>query len=168
MQGYKQVQSENAIVKNWRPLFVFLISAYAVACVGNLITAPSLADWYAGLEKPAFTPPGWVFGAAWSFLYSSMAIAAWRVWLRRAEKKVDSSLLLYHAQLFLNLLWTVLFFGFHNPLFALVDIILLQLANIATADCFYKIDKLSGALFGPYILWVSFATILNFYIWIAN
>ena len=169
MQGYKQVQSENAILKHWRSLVVFLICAYAVACIGNLITAPALVDWFADLEKPAYTPPGWVFGAAWSSLYSSMAIAAWRVWLRRyLRKNIATALILYHVQLILNLAWTISFFGMHNPLLALAAIVLLQLANIATAASFHKIDRLSGFLFIPYILWVSFATILNFYICLAN
>jgi translocator protein len=169
MQAYRTLTSAKAALKrSWRSLALFLTITLAVACLGALITEPALVDWYTNLQKPIFTPPGWAFGAAWAFNYSSMAIAFWRVWLKRKQTKILAAALLYHLQLLLNLLWIVAFFGMHNPGLAFGDIILLQIANIATAICFFEIDNLSGYILTPYLCWVSFASVLNSYIWIIN
>ncbi len=167
MQACNQT-TQSQLKTSWRPLAVFLTCTFAIASIGSLITEPALVDWYVNLEKPSFTPPGYVFGIAWSFLYSTMAVAMWRVWLRKKREDITLATVLYHTQLGLNLFWTIAFFGMHNPALALIDIFLLQLANIATTICFAKIEKLAGLLFLPYVLWISFATVLNFYIWISN
>ncbi len=167
MQACK-LTADSKLKSSWRSLAACLTLAFAVACIGGFVTEPALLDWYVNLDKPSFTPPGWVFGVAWSFLYSSMSVAMWRVWLKRQSFRITQAAVFYHVQLALNLLWTILFFGMHNPALALIDICLLQLANIATCVNFGKIDKIAGALFIPYVLWISFAAILNFYIWISN
>ncbi|MBX9688907.1 MAG: tryptophan-rich sensory protein [Candidatus Obscuribacterales bacterium] len=168
MQSYSKISANPSISKQWRSLAVFLTIAFGIATIGSIITEGEIPHWYAMLDKPSFTPPGWVFAAAWSFLYSAMSVAMWRVWCRRHTKNIGNALTSYNCQLFLNCAWTIIFFGLHNPGFALVDIVLLQLANIATAIYFHRIDKIAGLLFIPYIAWISFAAVLNFYIWIAN
>lgn len=167
MQGYDKLSSR-FLMPSWRALVVFLTVTFSVALIGSLITAPALADWYLTLQKPAFTPPGWVFGAAWTFNYSAMAVAYWLVYLQRKTKPIGAATVWYHLQLSLNLLWVILFFGMHNPGLAFGEIILLQLANIGTAIAFFNINRLSGYLFIPYICWVSLACVLNCYVWIAN
>jgi translocator protein len=168
MQGCRELLSAGQLHNSRRSLILFLTIAFAVACLGSLIMEPGLVDWYTRLEKPVFTPPGWAFGAAWSFNYSSMAVAFWRVWLKRAQAKVQSAAIFYHLQLVLNVVWTWTFFEMHSPGLAFGCINILQLANIATALSFARIDRLSAYLLIPYLCWVSFATVLNFYIWIAN
>jgi len=168
MQAYSKMSSKPSYNSSWHSLALFVGIAFAVAFVGSMITEPALHSWYAHLEKPSFTPRGWVFGAVWSFLYSTMSFAFWRVWNKRGQANISVATVLYHFQLLLNLGWTFAFFGIHQPGLAFADILFLQLANFATAISFYKVDKLSGFLFIPYIWWISFASILNLYIWIAN
>ena len=168
MQECRKVSTGVLLARGWRPLALFLTVSFAVAIVSGQIVESSLVDWYFAIEKPVFTPSPAVFAVAWSFIYSSMAIAMWRVWSQQHRRNIQQAVVLYHVQLLLNFVWTVLFFGFQSPGIAFAEIILLQLCNIATALSFYKIDKLAGLIFVPYILWVSFASILNFFIWIAN
>lgn len=136
-----------------------------VAGIGGLATAPNIPTWYAGLAKPAWTPPGWIFGPVWSFLYLSMAVAAWLVW-RRGNALVP--LTLFAVQLTFNMAWSWLFFGLHNPSAAFVDIVLLWVAITATMLAFWLRSTLAGLLFVPYLAWVSFAVLLNFTIWRLN
>lgn len=168
MQQCSKAPTLRFALQSWRSLVLFLTITFGVALIGGLITEPALKDWFVDLEKPEFMPPPMAFAIAWSLLYPAMAFALWRICLQRKKCNVKTAVLLYHIQLVLNLFWTVAFFGMHNPLLALCDIAVLQLFNIATAVSFSKIDKIGGALFVPYILWVSFASILNFFIWIAN
>lgn len=162
------MSAEVLLARGWRPLALFLTLSFAVAFSSCQIVQSSLVDWYFAIEKPAYMPPPWVFGAGWSMIYSTMAIAMWRVWTQQHRRQILPAFVLYHVQLLLNFVWTVLFFGFQSPGFAFAEIIVLQFCNIATAMAFHKIDKIAGLLFLPYILWVSFASVLNFYIWIAN
>lgn len=122
-------------------------------------------DWYRGLAKPAWTPPGWVFGPAWTLLYMLMATAAWRVW-----KRVGWTLPLrcWLVQLALNAAWTPIFFGLQQPAWAFAEIVLLWLAIAATLRQFLTIDRAAGWLLVPYLLWVTFASALNFAIWRLN
>ncbi len=125
--------------------------------------------WYAELVKPALTPPSWVFGPAWTTLYALMGIAAFLVWKQGWEKKrVKVALGVFGVQLFLNVIWSIIFFGFKSPGWALVDIVLLWLAIVLTLAAFYKVSKPAAYLLLPYILWVSFALYLNYSIWILN
>jgi benzodiazapine receptor len=125
--------------------------------------------WYSTLSKPFFTPPSWLFGPAWTVLYILMAISAFLVWKKGFEKKqVKSALKLFAIQLVLNLSWSPVFFGAHNPLLALVIIVVMWIFILKTILAFGKIDKIASYLLYPYIAWVSFASILNFSIWILN
>ena len=128
----------------------------------------STGGWYAWLAKPSWNPPSWVFGPAWTILYAMMAMAAWRVWLYGGWAKQKVALSLFVAQWALNALWTPLFFGLHRPGWALVEILVLLAAILATIRTFWRVDRPAGALLLPYAAWVSFATALNWTIWRMN
>ena len=142
-----------------------VVVCLGVAGIGGLATAPNIPTWYAGLVKPAWTPPGWLFGPVWSFLYLSMAVAAWLVW-RRGNALVP--LTLFAIQLAFNAAWSWLFFGLHSPGAAFIDVVFLWAAIAATMLVFWFRSTIAGLLFMPYLAWVSFATVLNFTIWRLN
>jgi translocator protein len=150
---------------HWLALVVLLILCFAVAGVGGLATAPSIPNWYTGLAKPSWTPPSWVFGPVWSVLYLSMAVAAWLVW-RRGDAVVP--MVLFGIQLVFNAAWSWLFFWLHSPGAAFIDIVLLWMAIAVTTVVFWRRSTLAGILFVPYLMWVSFAAVLNFAIWRLN
>jgi tryptophan-rich sensory protein len=137
--------------------------------IGSVFTASSLENWYLLLEKPAFTPPSWVFFPAWVILYTLMGISLYLVWERGSQgQEIKMGLLIFGIQLGLNVLWSFLFFGLKSPYYAFVEIVLLWLAIFLTILKFRKISKTASYLLFPYILWVSFAMLLNYYIWILN
>ncbi len=141
-----------------------------VGAAGSLFTtADTLNNWYAKLNKPAFNPPDWVFGPVWTTLYLMMGLAAFLVWRKGLDKKaVRNALLCFLVQLAFNALWSPLFFGLRSPGLALIDIMLLQLAIIATLICFEEISIPATLLLVPYLLWVSFAAIVNLSIYFLN
>jgi len=149
-------------------LILWLALCYGAAFLGSLATDPAIPTWYAGLNKPPFTPPNWLFGPVWTLLYTLMGIAAWLVWRRRAEWQVWPALLFFCLQLALNVLWSFLFFGLHNPGLALVDITALGLLILATTAAFWPISRAAGVLMLPYLAWVGFAAVLNYYVWRLN
>ena len=137
--------------------------------------APGLIDsqfmpgpWYVALQKPSWTPPGAVFGPVWTILNISMGIAAWLVWRRAGFYGAPLALGLFLAQLIFNGLWSYLFFGLHQPGLAFVEILLLWLMILATLIAFWRVQPAAGALLAPYLLWVSFASVLNFQLWRLN
>lgn len=126
-------------------------------------------SWYSTLNKPFFTPPSWLFGPAWTVLYVLMAISAVLIWRRGIkEKPVKEALKVFGIQLVLNLSWSPIFFGAKNILLALLVIVIMWIYIVKTIWAFGRIDKTAGYLLYPYLLWVSFATILNFSVWILN
>jgi translocator protein len=157
-------------MKRWVVLAALLAASAVVAAAGGLFTQTAPGSWYAGLRLPAWQPPGWLFGPVWTVLYIVMAVAAWRVWDRgrRAGVPVGGALGLYFVQLALNLGWTLVFFGLEAPFLAFLEIVLLLAAIVATMLAFVRIDRLAGALFVPYVAWVTFAAALNFAIWRLN
>ena len=128
----------------------------------------STGGWYAGLAKPAWNPPGWLFGPVWTVLYALMAVAAWRVWRRGGWARQKTALGLFILQWALNALWTPLFFGLHKPAWALVEIVILLAALLATWRAFWRVDRPAGLMLAPYAAWVAFATALNGAIWWLN
>ena len=150
-------------------LLFFLILCFGVAWTGAQVS-PGIAssEWYDQLNKPDWNPPGWLFGPVWTTLYIMMAFAAWRIWRRLGFAGGKKELSLFGIQLFLNGLWSQLFFNAQNPGLAFIEIIVLLAAIIATSVSFYRRDRLAGWLMVPYILWVSFATVLNGTIWVIN
>lgn len=126
-------------------------------------------EHYLTLKTPSFAPPGWVFGPVWTILYIMMAIAAYRILRLGWERgEVRIALIMFGLQLFFNLIWTQLFFGWQMRGVAFLDIILLLAVLIITAVKFFHLDHVAGYLLIPYILWVSFASILNLSIWLMN
>lgn len=142
-------------------LGLFILAVIAVSVLGGLATAAAIPEWYATLPKPSWTPPNWVFGPAWTTLYILMALAAWLVWRRRRVVEVRGALFAWWAQLALNLLWTMLFFGLRQPLWGLIEIVALWIAIAITIVLFYRVRKLAAVMLLPYIAWVSFAASLN-------
>jgi translocator protein len=152
---------------------VRLVAAVAlcelVGGLGSVFTIPSITTWYAGLAKPAFSPPNWLFGPVWTLLYLLMGLALYLVWEKGIRKKgVAVAMETFGVQLFLNFLWSLLFFGLHSPLYGLIGIAFLFAAILATAVRFFRISRAAGMLMVPYIAWVAFATLLNFYVFILN
>lgn len=154
-----------------RPLLsltVFLTATFTAAALGSLATFASVKTWYPTLSKPTWTPPSSWFSPVWTALYLAMAIAAWRVWQRTEGKARTSTAWLYAVQLALNALWSVLFFGLRSPVLGLVDIAALWLVLVVLLVRYWCIDRVAGALWTPYVLWVSFASALNAAIWQLN
>ena len=150
-------------------LAVSLVLVLAVAAIGGMVTTGGLRDWYDGLDRAPWNPPGWVFGPAWTVLYVLMAVAAWLVARTGLEQRaVQVALALYLAQLALNLAWSWLFFGAREPGWALVDIVLLCALVAATMAAFFRVDATAGWLLTPYLAWLLFATSLNVWIVLKN
>ena len=139
----------------------FLLASFSAAAIGGYATAESVRTWYPLLNKPTWNPPAWVFGPAWTLLYTLMSIAAWRVWRQRDQPSAAAALGLFFAQLGLNAFWSVLFFGLHKPQWALAEIIAMWLLLAVIQRAFWRIDRIAGILWIPYLAWVSFATALN-------
>jgi benzodiazapine receptor len=153
------------------PVKLVLSSAvtFAAPLIASIFTRPAQFDWYAGLNKPFFTPPDWLFGPVWTVLYLLMAVAAFLVWQKGlTHPLVRIALALYLLQLILNALWTPLFFAARLPLVAFIEILLLWLAILLTILAFARLSKLAALLLLPYILWTSFAALLNGAIYLLN
>ena len=150
-------------------LVVTLVIPFLAAAVGSVFTSPSIPTWYAGLVKPAFSPPNWLFGPVWTILYLLMGISLYMIWSRGLKKKgVKVAMYLFLAQLALNSLWSILFFGLQSPMLAFGEIVVLWIFILATILKFYPISRNAGLLLVPYILWVSFAAFLNLNILLLN
>ncbi|KPJ55477.1 TspO protein [Parcubacteria bacterium DG_74_2] len=150
-------------------LVVSILVCQWAGIVGSLFTSPAIASWYATLEKPSFNPPNWIFAPVWTLLFLLMGIALYFVWNSEIESnKKRIAILIFAVQLVLNIFWSILFFGLQSPLYAFIEIIILWLAILLTIISFYKISKPAAELLLPYILWVSFAAVLNFSILILN
>jgi benzodiazapine receptor len=148
-------------------LLVWLAICFGAALIGSTFTARSVGDWYAGLSKPAWTPPNSVFGPVWSLLYVMMAVAAWLVW-RRHGLSASAAMTLFAVQLVLNVAWSALFFGLRMPGAAFAEILLLWCLLVATAVAFWRAVPAAGWLMLPYAAWVTFASALNLAIWRMN
>jgi benzodiazapine receptor len=146
-------------------LLGWILLCFLPATLGALFMP---GDWYASLQKPTWNPPGWVFGPVWSTLYLLMGISVWLVWMRGGFTAHRRPLSLFLVQLALNAAWTPLFFGLQRPDLALVEIMVLWGAILWTIREFWRINRWASALLWPYLLWVSFATILNATLWWMN
>lgn len=144
--------------------------SFSAAFIGTLFTSRHVLDtWYSSLNKPIFTPPGWLFGPVWTALYALMAISAFLVWQKGLDMRaVRIALAFFLLQLVLNALWTPLFFGAKMPGLAFAEILLLWAAIAFTILTFAKVSCTAALLLLPYIAWVTFAAILNASIWLLN
>lgn len=156
-------------LNNFLKLVIAIGISELAGIVGSFFTVSAIPTWYAGLMKPALNPLAWIFGPVWTALYVFMGVAAFLVWKNGWERKgVKIALGVFGIQLFLNAIWSIIFFGLKSPGWALVDIAVLWLAIIWTMIVFYRISKTAAWLLVPYLLWASFASYLNYSIWILN
>jgi benzodiazapine receptor len=147
-----------------------IILCLAVGSISGYLSGSSGTNaWYQSLNKPVFTPPGWVFGAVWPILYILMGIACGLVWSKGlSQKAVSLAIVAFAVQLFLNGLWTPLFFGMHRIDLALLEVILLWVAIAVTEALFWKVRPAAAILLWPYLAWVGFAIALNAMFWKLN
>ena len=140
-----------------------------IGFLSGFATQSSVNDWYAALNKPSFNPPNWIFGPVWTVLYIMMGIAAGIVWSKGFYHKwVKTALYHFGFQLLFNALWSVVFFGFQNPFWALLVILVLMMFILGTIRWFNVVSRLAAYLLIPYFLWVCFAALLNYRIWMLN
>ncbi len=153
---------------NFLKLIVSLIICQLAGFIGSLFTTPAIPEWYASLQKPSFTPPNWLFSPVWIFLFLLMGVTLYLLWQAASKKEAKLALVLFAIQLVLNTLWSVIFFGLKSPMAAFIEIIVLWVAIILTMQKSLKVSKAAGYLLLPYIIWVSFAAVLNFFLWRLN
>ena len=144
-------------------LALFLVLALGGGLLIGFLNEPG--EWYAGLAKPAFNPPSWLFGPAWTLIYILIAVAGWRVWQR---DRLGWSMKLWWVQMVLNFLWTPVFFAAHQIVVAFLIILLMLTAILAFIVKTRKQDRLASWSFVPYAAWVLFASVLNGAIWVLN
>jgi len=143
----------------------WLLAAFAAAALGG-VASVGAASFYAQLSKPSWAPPAGVFGPVWSALYALMGVAAWLVWRSTSSKGVP--LTLFVAQLAANALWSWLFFAWHQGALAAVEVLVLLALIVATVVAFWRASRLAAMLMVPYLLWVSFASVLTWAVWRSN
>lgn len=150
-------------------LAISVLPVIAALVLGNLATIPNIPTWYAGLEKPGFNPPNWVFGPVWTLLYAMMAYALFRILtLPAGTPGRQTAIMVFFIQLTLNAAWSWAFFGANSTLGGLLVIVPLLAMILVTIWKFRPLDQASAYLLAPYAAWVSFATVLNFAIWRLN
>ena len=179
-------------LNNFFKLVIAIILSELAGVIGSVFTISAISIWYAGLVKPALSPPSWVFGPVWTILYFLIGISlflvwknnwkttnpilenrrkAWDAWSERlwtGDLQKENAIAIFTVQYILNILWSFIFFGLYLPIFAFFEILALWFTIIFTIVNFYRISKLAAYLLIPYILWVSFAAYLNYSIWMLN
>jgi len=153
--------------RDFAGLAAFLLLVALVSAAGGWATSSSVGTWYAGLAKPWFNPPDWLFGPVWSALYAMIAVAGWRLW-RRGGPASRLALAAWYLQLLLNLVWSFLFFGGRMIGAALVEIVVLLAAIAATIVLAWRVERAAAWLLAPYLAWVAFAAVLNAALWRLN
>jgi len=155
--------------RSWGQLLTAIIIVQVAGLIGSVATFTSITTWYNTLVKPSFNPPNWIFGPVWTTLYILMGIALFLVWRNGLKKKrVKFAFWVFIVHLFVNAGWSIVFFGLHSLFGGFVMIIILVLFIVALIWKFYEIDKRAAYLLIPYIVWVSFAGILNTAVWLLN
>lgn len=149
-------------------LVVCVAACMMISTAGALVTLSSVSDWYANINKPSWNPPNWIFGPVWTTLYLMMAFSSWLVWRSAKLNRVKFELGWFGFHLILNLLWSVLFFGFQQPGLAAIEIVILWISILASVFLYFRHNKLAAILLVPYLLWVTFASTLNITIWYLN
>ena len=146
-------------------LGLILLVTFLASGVGSFVTSSFKEPWYSEILLPTFNPPSWVFGPVWTTLYILMSLAAWLAWKQTSDKKI---LQIYFIHLFFNSLWSVIFFGFHQIFIALIDLGIIIIFIIWLMKIYYQVNKISFLLMIPYLLWSSYALILNGTIFYLN
>ncbi len=160
-------------LSNHSKLAISLALPQLAGLFGAVFTSSAIPTWYAAINRPSLSPPNWIFGPVWTTLFILMGIAFYLVWTKWAvlpwtKRQKRLALVLFGAQLVLNTLWSIIFFGLQSPGGALIEIVFLWLAIAATIITFAKISRPAAWLLVPYIAWVSFASYLNYAIWTLN
>jgi benzodiazapine receptor len=149
-------------------LLISVLIAQGIGLLSGFLSMNS-SKAYENFNKPPFSPPGWVFPVVWTVLFFLMAIAAYRIWMKgKSGEDVSKAFILYGIQLFLNFLWSIIFFRYRLYAIAFLELLVLLVFILLTTFEFYRIDKTAGYLMIPYIAWVSFAGVLNYTIWMLN
>jgi benzodiazapine receptor len=160
-----------AVTKKFQffPFLISLLITLVIGFVAPLVTRPEIAGWYNTLKKPFFNPPPWLFAPVWTAIYMLIATAAYLVWKHRSRKPAYLiARSVYFIQLVLNFSWSIVFFGLHQVLGAMIVIILLWISILLNINWFGKFDRNAARLLWPYLLWVSFAAVLNASIYLLN
>jgi tryptophan-rich sensory protein len=155
-------------LQEFTALLVCISVCFVAAGVGSYFTVPAARSWYPGLAKPAWTPPSWLFGPVWTALYTLMGISLWLVWRERGVGGAVPAVALFGAQLTLNALWTVVFFGMRAPGAAFAEIVALLVSILATILAFAAISRVAAVLLVPYFVWSLYAAALNYAVWQLN
>ena len=146
-------------------LFLILFITFIASAIGGFTTASFKEPWYSEIILPSFNPPSWVFAPIWTILYIMMSIAAWKIWINSFDLK---TLKLYFIHLFFNGSWSIVFFGFHQIGLALINLIIILIFIILLMKNYLNRDKISFYLMIPYLIWSSYALILNSSIFLLN
>lgn len=156
-------------MKNFLKLILAILICELVGVVGGFFTVSSIPGWYAGLNKPFFSPPNWIFGPVWTLLYFLMGVSLFLIWKKGFKKKENKfALKIFGSQLILNLFWSIIFFNLKMPELAFIEVVFLWILIAKTIQAFYKISRTAALILIPYLLWVSFASILNLAIALLN
>lgn len=157
-------------IPDWGKAIIVTAGTFAAGALGSAFTFSEIPNWYATLNKTIISPPNWVFGPVWTLLYIMMAVAAFLVWREsgKDKKTVKEAMQLNATQLILNAMWSILFFGGHLLGVAYLEIIALLIVIILTTRYYFKVSKVAGYMMLPYITWVTFASFLNLFTWLAN
>lgn len=163
------MKTKHPVLANIITLLICVAVCIGAGLIGSIFTRESVSEWYTYLQKPAFTPPGWLFAPVWSLLYILMGIAVFMVW-RQGWKQVQvkRGIIIFIMQLLLNVTWSFAFFGLKSPISGLIIIIPLWIAILLTIINFYTVHRAASFLLFPYIIWVSFAIVLNLSIYLMN
>jgi len=145
-------------------LIASIVICQLAGIIGAFFTTPSISGWYASLNKPFFNPPSWLFGPVWILLYLLMGVSLYLVWSQKNQAGKKLALTIFAIQLGLNSFWSIVFFGLQLPWVAFLEILVLLFFIVLTIVKFFPISKISAYLLIPYLLWVSFASLLNLYI----
>jgi len=157
------------VISDGLKLVVCLAGCIGAGMIGSIFTRDSISSWYIFLQKPDFTPPNWVFAPVWFLLYILMGIAVFLVWRKGfSQFQVRESIIIFIIQLVLNAGWSYAFFGLKSPVTELIVIIPLWTAILITIVNFYHVSRTAAYLLIPYILWVSYATVLTISIYLLN
>ena len=146
-------------------LALILLVTFVASGIGGFVSSSFKEPWYSEIILPTFNPPSWVFGPVWTVLYILMSIAAWITWRKTSGKKV---LQVYFTHLFFNAIWSIIFFGFHQIFIALIDLGIILIFIIWLMKIYYQVSKISFLLMTPYLLWSSYALVLNATIFYLN
>lgn len=155
-------------ISSTQKLIISLIATIGIGSLGGIFTIAEIPNWYAGLNKPSFNPPNWLFGPVWTSLYTMMGIAFYIIWKQPATDTRKKAIQLFIIQFVLNFFWSIIFFSLHSIGAALIEIIVMWIFILLTIIQFSKLSKPAAWLLVPYIAWVSFATLLTASIWKLN